>query len=165
MAEYKLNPKQKKFCEEYAKCLNATRAAIQAGYSQKTARQQGTRLLSKAVIKQCVNKLLKDGSKKAELDLHDLLMELKNIAFCSISDFAKWHDGKVTLTPSKDLPANILRAVESVSQTTTNQGHSRVTLRLYNKLRAAELIMRIYEISETERRLDAIERKLEEQYA
>lgn len=41
-----LNQKQLTFCEEYIKTNNATKAAIAAGYSEKTARSQGQRLLT-----------------------------------------------------------------------------------------------------------------------
>jgi len=40
-----LTPKQRIFCREYLLDLNATQAAIRAGYSQKTADPQGPRLL------------------------------------------------------------------------------------------------------------------------
>jgi phage terminase small subunit len=50
----KLNDKQKLFVLEYLKDLNATQAAIRAGYSEKTARQQGARLLTNAVIEKQV---------------------------------------------------------------------------------------------------------------
>lgn len=45
-----LNEKQKRFADEYIIDLNATQAAIRAGYSQKTARSQGQRLLTKVDI-------------------------------------------------------------------------------------------------------------------
>lgn len=45
MAE--LNEKQKRFCHEYIKDRNATKAAIRAGYAEKTAYSQGQRLLKK----------------------------------------------------------------------------------------------------------------------
>lgn len=45
-----LKAKQEKFCEEYMVDLNATQAAIRAGYSKKTAKQMGTENLSKPVI-------------------------------------------------------------------------------------------------------------------
>ncbi|ENG5503925.1 terminase small subunit, partial [Yersinia enterocolitica] len=41
-----LTPKQELFCREYLKDLNATQAAIRAGYSEKTAQVQSSRLLS-----------------------------------------------------------------------------------------------------------------------
>jgi phage terminase small subunit len=46
-----INPKQEKFICEYLVDLNATQAAIRAGYSAKTAQEQGAQLLSKLIIK------------------------------------------------------------------------------------------------------------------
>jgi phage terminase small subunit len=48
--ERNLEPRQERFVQEYLIDLNATQAAIRAGYSKKTARQQGDRLLSKAAV-------------------------------------------------------------------------------------------------------------------
>ena len=47
----KLTPKQKRFCDEYLIDLNATKAAIRAGYSERTANEQGARLLAKVSVK------------------------------------------------------------------------------------------------------------------
>ena len=52
-----LNEKQKAFCEHYASCLNATEAAKRAGYSEKTARSIGQRLLTFVDIKKYIEKL------------------------------------------------------------------------------------------------------------
>ena len=46
-----MNNRQQLFCEEYLKDLNATKAAIRAGYSEKTAYSQGQRLLKNVEIK------------------------------------------------------------------------------------------------------------------
>lgn len=63
-----LTAKQQRFVEEYLIDLNATQAAIRAGYSEKTARQIATKLLSKVYIQEAVNagKLLR--SQKTEID-------------------------------------------------------------------------------------------------
>lgn len=45
-----LNPRQARFVDEFLVDLNATQAAIRAGYSEKTAESQGSRLLSNAKI-------------------------------------------------------------------------------------------------------------------
>jgi phage terminase small subunit len=50
----KLTPKQEKFVQEYLIDLNATQAAIRAGYSKKTARQIATQHLSKLHIQEAV---------------------------------------------------------------------------------------------------------------
>lgn len=46
-----MTPKQQRFCDEYLVDLNATQAAIRAGYSENTARQQGAENLAKPYIK------------------------------------------------------------------------------------------------------------------
>lgn len=50
MPHTELTAKQQRFVAEYLVDLNATQAAIRAGYSPKTARQQGARLLTNAVL-------------------------------------------------------------------------------------------------------------------
>lgn len=54
----KLNEKQKAFCEFYIQSLNATEAAIKAGYSKKTARSIGAENLTKPDIKNYIEKQL-----------------------------------------------------------------------------------------------------------
>lgn len=65
MAEKKLTAKQKRFCDEYLIDLNATQAAIRAGYSKKTARVIGAQNLSKLAVKNYINERMKE--KEAEL--------------------------------------------------------------------------------------------------
>ena len=50
-----LTPRQERFVAEYLIDLNATQAAIRAGYSDSTAKQQGSRLLSKADVRAAVS--------------------------------------------------------------------------------------------------------------
>ena len=58
----KFSPKQKRFITEYPKDMNATQAAIRAGYSTKTAYSQGQRLLKKAEIKKAIEDLVRRPS-------------------------------------------------------------------------------------------------------
>ena len=58
-AKANLNDQQIAFCEHYVATMNATQAAIDAGYSEKTARQQGSRLLTNVYIKAFIDELLK----------------------------------------------------------------------------------------------------------
>lgn len=55
-----LSEQQKAFCEYYVINLNATQAAVEAGYSEKTARQQGSRLLSNVYIQEYIKVLLEE---------------------------------------------------------------------------------------------------------
>lgn len=58
MNENKLNNKQKKFVENYLKTFNATKSAKNAGYSEKTAAEQGYRLLRNVQIAEAINEEL-----------------------------------------------------------------------------------------------------------
>ena len=49
-----MTPKQQRFVEEYLIDLNATQAAIRAGYSKHTANEQGSQLLAKLSIQAAV---------------------------------------------------------------------------------------------------------------
>ncbi|MBM6824801.1 terminase small subunit [Veillonella magna] len=60
MANDKLTPKQEKFCVEYLVDLNATQAAIRAGYSEKTAEATASRLLRNVKVKARIQELRKE---------------------------------------------------------------------------------------------------------
>ena len=63
-----MTPKQARFVAEYLKDLNATQAAIRAGYSEKTADRQGHRLLKNAEIQQSVRETQAVQLTAADLD-------------------------------------------------------------------------------------------------
>lgn len=65
VAEGKLTAKQQRFCDEYLIDLNATQAAIRAGYSKKTARVIATENLTKPAISEYIEKRM--AEKEAEL--------------------------------------------------------------------------------------------------
>lgn len=62
-----LTPKQQRFVEEYLIDLNATQAAIRAGYSEKTANEQGARLLANVSVSEAVQSAMADRSKRTEI--------------------------------------------------------------------------------------------------
>ncbi len=62
-----LSPKQQLFCDEYLIDLNATQAAIRAGYSEKTAEQMGYQLLQKTSVQEYLSERKKDRQKRTEI--------------------------------------------------------------------------------------------------
>lgn len=64
-----MNARKERFCLEYAASGNATQAAIAAGYSQKTARSQGQRLLTNADIKSRLEKLQQETRREKIADI------------------------------------------------------------------------------------------------
>jgi phage terminase small subunit len=75
-----MTPKKKRFKDEYLVDLNATQAAIRAGYSEKTAYSQGQRLLKDVEIRTAINEALKERSKRLELDTDTVIENLREIA-------------------------------------------------------------------------------------
>lgn len=68
-----LTAKQRRFVEEYLIDLNATQAAIRAGYAAKTANREGSRLLSKVDIAEAVAAGAQKRVQKAEISAQDVL--------------------------------------------------------------------------------------------
>lgn len=72
-----LSPKQARFVAEYLKDQNATQAAIRAGYSAGTAKQQGSRLLTNADVARAVGKRQQKVAAKAEITAESLAAEFE----------------------------------------------------------------------------------------
>lgn len=84
-----MNTRQSIFVSEYLISLNATGAAIEAGYSQKTARSIGQRLLTNVDIKEKIQEHMEKVSKEAELTVSDIVKEIRAIARSANSDTVK----------------------------------------------------------------------------
>ena len=69
----KLTKKQEMFCKEYLKDLNATQAAIRAGYSKKTADRIGHENLKKLDISEKIQELMDKRSNKVEITANNVL--------------------------------------------------------------------------------------------
>lgn len=76
----KLRPKQKAFAEEYVKLGNATKAALNAGYSKKTAAETGSENLKKPHIKTYINQLMAEIESHKIMDAQEALQLLTRIA-------------------------------------------------------------------------------------
>lgn len=81
MTPRKLTPKQLRFVQEYLKDLNATQAAIRAGYSRRTADQLGHQLLKKPSVAAAVSERAGKVLEKAEVTVERIVQEAAAIAF------------------------------------------------------------------------------------
>ncbi len=85
----KLTPKQEMFAEEFLIDLNATQAAIRAGYSKRTARSQGQRLLTNVDIAEAIQKLMAERGKRTEIEADAVIRELAKIGFANMGTYLK----------------------------------------------------------------------------
>lgn len=75
-----LTDRQTRFCEEYLIDLNATQAAIRAGYSEKTANRIASELLSKLDIQEKITELKAERAKRTEMTQDSVIQELAAVA-------------------------------------------------------------------------------------
>ena len=71
--------RQIRFVEEYIKDLNATQAAIRAGYSKKTARSQGARLLTNVDILEAIQEAKEERSERTKIDQNYVLTNIQKV--------------------------------------------------------------------------------------
>lgn len=74
-----LSPKQQRFCEEYLVDLNATQAAVRAGYSKKTAGQIGFEQLRKPDVQAHINTLRAEQSKRTQVNADYVIKNFQEI--------------------------------------------------------------------------------------
>ena len=86
MAKDKLTPKQRAFVQEYLIDLNATQAAIRAGYSENTAQQASSRLLLNVVISGAIAEAKASRSKRTEIDADWVLARLAQEMEADVAD-------------------------------------------------------------------------------
>lgn len=79
MADKKLTAKQQRFCDEYLIDLNATQAAIRAGYSKKTAKQIGQQNLTKLDLKAYIQQRMDEKEKELIADQNEVLKYLTSV--------------------------------------------------------------------------------------
>lgn len=131
----KLSEKQKRFVQEYLVDLNATQAAIRAGYSEKTAEAIGYENLRKPQIRAEIEKRQKALQDKLEITQERVLQELAAIGFAKGTDYAEIVSGVVVPHDTGDMSEIQKSAIVSIKQTKDG-----VEIRLAGKLKALELL-------------------------
>lgn len=134
----RLNAKQSAFCNEYLVDFCAKQAAIRAGYSPRTAEQQGCKLLSKVKVQEKIAELTAERSSENKATIERIIKELCAIAFTRLTDIVYIdEDGLAKVKPTSMLTDDQQRAIESISQTRYG-----VKVKMHDKVRAIELLGR-----------------------
>lgn len=96
-----LNEKQRRFVDEYLIDLNATQAAVRAGYSAKTASEQASRLLANVKVAEAIQQAKSERSKRTKVDSDWVLKRLTEEAEADLADL---YDDNGHLKPVKEWP-------------------------------------------------------------
>lgn len=131
----KLTDKQKKFVDEYLIDLNATQAAIRAGYSKKTAYRIGAELLQKTSVSEHIQKRQADRQHRTEITQDRVLKELAAIGFADIADFVSVQQHTVYINDTEKMPQEKRKAIAGIKE-----GQNGIEIKLNDKVKALELI-------------------------
>lgn len=104
----KLTDKQELFAREYLKDLNATQAAIRAGYSAKTAQEQASRLLSNVMVQSRISELKAERNEEVGIDAAYVLRRLVEIDQMDVLDIVK---DDLSLKPVNEWPSTWRRYI------------------------------------------------------
>lgn len=130
-----LTAKRARFVSEYLVDLNATQAAIRAGYSLKTATEQGARLLTNVHVQEALQKAMAKREQRTEITQDRVLKELARIGFADIRKVVDWGNSTtvvneitgvteivhgVILRAATDIDDDTASAIAEISE--TNQG-------------------------------------------
>ena len=97
-----LTQKQKLFIDEYLIDLNATQAAIRAGYSPNNADKIGSELLGKTRVSEAISKAMAERSRRTGINQDRVLQELARIGFAKITDVVDPDTAKIKVDASED---------------------------------------------------------------
>lgn len=152
----RLTEKQKCFVEEYLVDLNATQAAIRAGYSEKTAEQMGYQLLQKTSVQEAIQLSMAARSKRTGITQDRVLQELARIAFANGTDFARVvvREEPIHMVDEEGELRRVVRRIQTVEIVDTDrvdpekraaiagikEGKHGIEVSSYDKLRALELL-------------------------
>ncbi len=130
-----MNDRRRAFVDAYVLTGNAAEAARRAGYSERTARAQGHRLLTDADIRAAIDAAQDDRAERLGITVDRWERELCRIAFADARKVGRWAGEVFQAIPSDELDEETAAAIQSVTQ-----GRDGVTVRLGDKLRALELL-------------------------
>ncbi|KAA6340576.1 hypothetical protein EZS27_011575 [termite gut metagenome] len=134
--ERTLTPKEERFCYEYVMYLNATKAAINAQYKEKTAKQMASRLLKRDDIQERIKYLKNNLAEISGISALRILKEHEKIAF---SDTKKLCNGWMTLEKFESLTPEQKATIQEITIRETKYGKE-VKIKTYNKQKSLDCI-------------------------
>ena len=147
----KLTDKERRFCEEYVIDWNATRSAIAAGYSKKTAAVIGFENLTKPYIKEYISKIKEDLSKLSGVTALRNILELKKMAYSNIADLKiDWDNLQNWDELTEDQKASISEVITTINVRGKHIDKT-VKIKLHDKKSAIEVLNKMLGFNSAEK--------------
>jgi phage terminase small subunit len=125
-----LSPKQRRFVDEYLIDLNASAAALRAGYSPKSSRDIGQQLLAKTHVTTAIAAAQAARAARVHLTQDTVLREIAALSFSNILHYTIDGCGYVALAP--DAPPEAIHAVASIKRRTMSRQIGETTETVYD---------------------------------
>jgi phage terminase small subunit len=111
--------RRKLFVKEYLVDLNATQAAIRAGYSEKTAKQQAKNLMNMDAIQDAIQKEMHKREQRTDITADKVLNELAKLGFSEVTDFLQVTTERILVdrVPETDEPISEIRQLVLLKDT------------------------------------------------
>lgn len=109
-----MTDKQILFCKEYLVDLNATKAAVRAGYSDKTAKTTAHELMSKDEVAEEIQRLFDERASKCGVTSEQVLKEFVSIGMSNIKDYM---DDEFDVKNLSEIPDYKAKAIKSIKKT------------------------------------------------
>lgn len=139
----KLTDKQKRFVDEYLVDLNATQAAIRAGYKEKAAYRTGAENLRKPQIQEEIEKRQQQIQERTQITTDMLVKQLYKIAFHDITDYVTWNEeGGISVRPSDEVDGTILTEVSDDISDYGKYKRIKKKVKMPDRMKAIELLSR-----------------------
>lgn len=136
----RMTDRQKRFVEEYLIDLNATQAAIRAGYSPQTAKEQGSQNLTKLNIQNAIGKAIAERSKRTGINQDRVIQELAKLAFVKMTDVVD-SNGRIKSNASDD-DLSCIEGIKYKSSSSESGSSIEREVKIASKLKALELLGR-----------------------
>ena len=133
-----LTAKQSMFVKEYLIDLNATQAAIRAGYSEKTAGKIGQENLIKPDVQAAIQIAMDSRASKLDITAERVLAEIAKMAFVNFQDL---YDESGNLIEVQNLPRDVAAAVSTIKINLT-EASALQEIKLHDKGQALERLGR-----------------------
>lgn len=136
----KVTAKQQRFVLEYLIDLNATQAAIRAGYSRKRASELGWQLLQNPTVQSAISASMAEREKRTQVDQDRVLLELARLGFSNVK---RLFDERGNLLPLHELSDDVAASISSVKVKVEDDGETVLQvkeIKLWDKNSALEKV-------------------------
>lgn len=138
-----LTPRQAAFVREYLVDLNSTQAAIRAGYSARTAKQQGSRLMTNADVQSAIQAAQASREQRTEITADRVVAELARVAFGDVRRLYRGDGSLIGIPDLGDDAAALIGGFEVQRSGSAEDGFVTTSkVKVNDRLRALEMLGR-----------------------